>query len=107
MNWDSATLSYQRWQVALAIRDGQWRSLEEISGLVEFDAGPCLMDEERGSKNFKRVGRRWKMQPKAIKALEANENREPVKPKYRKPGAAHVRKVYGTKKKKKQRNLFK
>lgn len=78
-------LAWQRWHVALAIRDGRWRSIDEINGLVGFDAEPCLRDEKRGSTNFQRNGRRWKMKPEAIRALEASETFEPKRKPIRKP----------------------
>lgn len=73
---DDAILAYQRWKIALAIRDGKWRDVDAISELVGFDAKKSLSSETRGYKNFQRVGRRWKMKPEAIKMLDRFEKHE-------------------------------
>ena len=79
------TLAYKRWQVALAIRDGQWHELKGINELVGFHAGPCLRDEAKRMANFDRIGTKWKLKPSAIRCLERHETLPRAKPKTRKP----------------------
>ena len=101
MGFTRIVMAYQRWQVALKIRDGKWRSIDQISELVGFDAEPCLVDEERGAKNFQRAGKQWKMKPEAIRCLERNEQMEPYWPRPKKPKA-----VKGNLLAKKRKGLF-
>ena len=78
-------LSFQRWQVALVIKDLKPRTTEEISELVGFDPTKCLLDERRGAKNFERRGNnKWRLKEHALRVMEmevapATKHRKPPK----------------------------
>ena len=69
----AALLAYQRWQIARAIRDGQWRTTREISELVGFASAKALVDESSRFRNFERIGDKWRLLPRALKMLERYE----------------------------------
>ena len=76
-------LCFQRWQVALVIKDLKPRTTEEISELVGFDPTKCLLDERRGAKNFERRGNKWQLKERALRVMEivapATKHRKPPK----------------------------
>ena len=94
------TLAYQRWKVALAVRDMKPRTLEEIQELVGFDPEPCLLDEKRGSRNFARRGDKWRLTPKALECLEYHETTP------RKPFKARPKKKQKAKRKQKRLKIL-
>ena len=81
------SLSWQRWQVALAIRDGRWWRLAAIQEAVGFDPLPCLMDEMRGAKNFAKSGDRWRLRDDAAAQLAWHETTPRKSFTYRRPKA--------------------
>ena len=78
-------LTYQRWQVAQAIRDGRWHTVEEIAELVGFDPLPCLTTEQNRARNFSKRGTKWQLRPDALRMLEKHETTPREKPKWGKP----------------------
>ena len=74
--------AWQRWQIGLAIRDGEWRTTAEITKLVGFAAGKCLGTDPG---NFEKKDGRWRIKFRAVKVMDAGEALPPANERFQRP----------------------